>query len=144
MRALALDLGTRRIGVALSDSDGRVATPYEVIERTRSSSRDHMRIADLVEETGAEIVVVGLPLSLDGSIGPAARSALDEIDALRDALRVPVETHDERLTTVIAERDLRATGMKGTARRRVVDEVAATVLLQSWLDGRTSRIAGDC
>jgi putative holliday junction resolvase len=136
VRALGLDLGTKRVGVALSDSAGSLATPYEVIARVGDRRREHARIAALVDEADAEIVVVGLPLSLDGSVGPAAQGALDEVDQLAQVLPVPVVTHDERLTTVTAERDLRAQGLPGPARRRVVDKVAAAVMLQAWLDHR--------
>jgi putative Holliday junction resolvase len=138
-RAVALDIGTRRIGVALSDSNGTVATPYEVVPRSGDRARDHRRIGALVEEAGAEVVVVGLPYSLDGSIGPAARSILDEVEVLRATLPVDVVTWDERLTTVEAERSLRAMGVKKGNRRRVVDQVAATVILQSWLDAGRPR-----
>lgn len=133
-RAVGLDLGSRRVGVAVSDAAGTLATPYEVIERSGDRARDHRRVAALVDEIGADVVVVGLPLSLDGSIGPAARAALDEIDQLRGRLAVPVVSWDERLSTVEAERSLRTMGVKGNARRRVVDQLAATVILQSWLD----------
>jgi putative Holliday junction resolvase len=131
LRALGLDLGGRRIGVAVSS--GALATPYETVERAADA---HARIAELVEETGAEVVVVGLPLSLDGSEGPAAEAVLAEVEELRGALGVPVETYDERLTTVTAERALREQGVKGRRRRQVVDQVAAAVILQAWLDGR--------
>ena len=134
MRVLGLDLGTRRIGVAVSDDGGTVATPYEVVPRSSSHDDDHARIAGLVEETGAGRVVVGLPLSLDGSIGPAALAVLEEVGELRRAVAVPVDTYDERLTTVTADRSLRAMRVKGRARREVVDKVAATVLLQAFLD----------
>jgi putative holliday junction resolvase len=133
-RALGLDIGTRRIGVALSDSAGTLATPYEVVTRSGDRQRDHARIAALADEAGADVVVVGLPLSLDGSIGPAARTVLDEVGELRSRLGLPVVVWDERLSTVEAERSLRAVGVKGKARRRVVDQVAATVILQAWLD----------
>ncbi len=133
-RAVALDIGTRRIGVALSDSGGTVATPYEVVNRSGDRSRDHRRIAALVEEAGAGIVVVGLPLSLDGSTGPAAQTILAEVDELRAALPVDVVTWDERLSTVEAERSLRAMRVRKGRHRQVVDQVAATVILQSWLD----------
>jgi putative pre-16S rRNA nuclease len=133
-RAVALDIGTRRIGVALSDSAGTVATPYETVARSGDRSRDHGRIAALVEEVGAGIVVVGLPLSLDGSTGPAAQAILDEVDELRASVAVPVVTWDERLSTVEAERSLRAMRVRKDRHRRVVDQVAATVILQSWLD----------
>jgi putative Holliday junction resolvase len=133
MRALGLDLGSKRIGVAISDSRGAVATPIETIGR-RSPRSDRQRIAGLVEEWEVEIVVVGLPYSLDGGTGPAARSVLDEIEALGDTLRVPVVPYDERLTTVTAERSLMEQGVSGASRRQVVDQVAAAVILQSWLD----------
>lgn len=136
MRALGIDLGTKRIGVALSDSAGTLATPYEVVPRSGDRARDHRRIAALAEEAGAQCLVVGLPLSLDGSVGPAAQAALDEAAELAEATGLPVETWDERLTTVTADRDLMALDMKAPARRRVVDKVAASVLLQAWLDHR--------
>ena len=136
MRALGVDLGTRRVGLALSDSDGRVATPLEVLERSGSEAQDHAAIAAVAAEREVEILVVGLPLSLDGSMGPAARAARAEVGRLATAVDVPVETHDERLTTASAERHLRSGEVKVARRRQVVDMVAAAVLLQSWLDGR--------
>lgn len=134
MRALALDLGSKRIGLALSA--GTLATPYEVLPRSGSRAQDHRRIADHVAETEAELVVVGLPLSLDGTTGPAAQRVLDEVDELARALDVPVETWDERLSTVTAERSLLDQRLRAPARRKVVDQVAAAVILQSWLDAR--------
>ena len=133
MRAIGLDLGSKRIGVAVSDSGGVLATPIDTVERNDVRA-DHERIAGLVEEWEAEIVVVGLPYSLDGGTGPAAQRALAEIAALGDTLTVPVVPYDERLTTVTAERNLMQQGMTGVARRAVVDQVAASVILQSWLD----------
>lgn len=133
-RALGIDLGERRIGVAVSDAEGRVATPLTVIERTGSAQRDHRQIAELVAEYDAGVVVVGLPLSLDGTTGPAARGAQHEAQQLEAELDVPVLTHDERLTTVIAERALAESGLSGKARRQRVDMVAASVILQGWLD----------
>lgn len=134
MRALGIDLGERRIGVAVSDAGGRVATPLTVIERSGRAARDHQQIAELVAEYEAEVVVVGLPLSLDGGTGPAARGAEHEAQQLKLALGIPVLTHDERLTTVIAQRALAESGLSGKARRRRVDMVAASVILQGWLD----------
>lgn len=133
-RAVGIDLGSVRIGVAVSS--GTLATPYEVVARSGDRTRDHAAIARLVEEAGAEVVVVGLPLSLDGSMGPAARAAVAEADELAAALDVPVETYDERLTTVSADRQLKEQGLDASARRRVVDKVAAAILLQAWLDSR--------
>ena len=139
MRALGLDLGEKRIGVALSDSAGTMATPYEVVQRSGSRERDHARIAALAEEAGAELLVVGMPLSLDGSKGPAALGVEAEIAELREHVPLPVETWDERLSTVEATRRLRAAGVRGPKRRQLVDQVAATVILQSWLDANLPR-----
>lgn len=135
-RVLALDLGTKRIGVAVSDPDGRVATPIEVVHRSGDRARDHRAIAELVREWEAERVVVGLPLSLSGKMGPAATAAVAEAGELAVVVGVPVETSDERLTTVTADRTLMAMNLKADARRRVVDKVAAAVILQTWLDAR--------
>ena len=129
---LGIDLGSKRIGVAVSA--GSMAMPYEVVQRSGDVARDHREIARLVTEAEAERVVVGLPLSLDGSVGRAAQAATHEAAMLRGALSVPVETFDERLTTVSADRDLMAMKMKADARRKVVDKVAAAVMLQAWLD----------
>lgn len=136
MRALGIDLGSKRIGVALSDSKGTLATPYEVVERSGDRPRDHRRIAALAEEAGAEALVVGLPRSLDGSDGPAAVAARAEAEELAEATGLPVELWDERLTTVTADRDLIALDLKAPARRKVIDKVAASVMLQAWLDHR--------
>ncbi len=136
MRVVGVDLGSRRIGVALSDRSGKVATPYDVLARSGQAAADHAALARLVEEVGAERVIVGLPLSLDGSTGPAAQEVLTVAEAMARVLPVPVETYDERLTTVTADRSLVAMKVKRTARRRMVDKVAASVMLQSWLDGR--------
>ncbi|MEQ8719265.1 MAG: Holliday junction resolvase RuvX [Acidimicrobiales bacterium] len=138
MRVLGLDLGTVRIGVAVSDPIGIIASPHSVIRRGGDHGVDHDAIAALVSELEVGRVVVGLPLSMDGSLGPAATAALDEIDELGDRLAVPVEPYDERLTTVSAERSLREGGVRGRSRRDVIDKVAAAVILQSWLDGRPS------
>ncbi|HEY2812128.1 MAG TPA: Holliday junction resolvase RuvX [Acidimicrobiales bacterium] len=144
MRALGLDLGSKRIGVAVSDRDELVATPVDTIVRARGSHEaDHRAIAATVDEWGAEMVVVGLPLSLDGSEGPAARAVLDEVEELRATLSVPVDTVDERFTTVTAQRHLRQQGVRGHNRTAVIDRAAAAVLLQAWLDRRRSRDEND-
>ncbi|HEY6531353.1 MAG TPA: Holliday junction resolvase RuvX [Acidimicrobiales bacterium] len=139
MRALGIDLGSRRIGVALCDSAGTLATPYETVERSGDVALDHRRLLALAEEAEVECLVVGLPLSLDGTVGPAAQGVLDEIDRLRSTTPLPVETYDERLTTVTADHLLRQGGRGGRARRKVVDQTAAAVLLQGWLDARAAR-----
>jgi putative holliday junction resolvase len=136
VRALGLDLGSKRIGVAVSDRSGTIATPLTVLARRRDRAADHRAIAALVAEEEAERVVVGLPLGLDGSVGPAAQRALAEAEEIATVVAVPVETFDERLTTVSADRALLEAGLRAPARRTVVDKVAAAVMLQAWLDGR--------
>lgn len=139
-RAVGVDLGTKRVGVAVSDTGQVLASPYEVIQRSGDLARDRARLKAIVEECEAAIVVVGLPLSMDGSVGLAARAALDEAAALAEVLApVPVETFDERLTTVSADKSMMQRKMKADARRRVVDKVAAAVMLQAWLDSREAR-----
>ena len=136
-RVAALDLGSRRIGVAYSDSGRTIASPWGTIERSGDAGRDRTAIVDAVREIEASVVVVGLPLSLSGATGPAARAALEETEALRAALEplgVAVETADERFTTTEAQRGLTASGRKGKAARQVIDSAAAMVLLQAWLD----------
>lgn len=136
MRVVGIDLGSRRIGVAVSDVTGTLASPHTVLERSGDRAVDRRRLAELVAELGAERVVVGMPLSLTGSAGPAAQEAAAEAEALAAAVGVPVESYDERLTTVSAERALRTAGTRARARRQVIDKAAATVMLQAWLDGR--------
>jgi putative Holliday junction resolvase len=136
-RVVALDLGTRRIGVAYSDSARTLASPWGTIERSGDAARDRAAMVDAVLEVEAATVVVGVPLSLSGERGPAARAALDEVASLRaelEPLGITVETEDERLTTVEAQRNLRAAGRSGKPARAVIDSAAAMVLLQSWLD----------
>ena len=138
-RAVGVDLGARRIGIAVSDSAGTLATPRGTLVRTGDAERDRRALVDLVVEEGAVVVVVGHPLSLDGTRGPAARAAEDEagaLDALLEAHGVAVELFDERLTTVSAHQALRAGGTKGRDQRAVVDQTAAAVMLMAWLDGR--------
>ena len=138
-RILGVDLGSRRIGLALSDPAGRVATPYAVIERSGDAALDRRTILAHAREAGASRVVVGLPLSLSGDTGPAARAVLEEVEALRAVAgeEVTVETHDERLTTVIAEQGMREARVPRRARRRTVDAAAAAVMLQSYLETPT-------
>ena len=143
MRVLGVDLGDRRIGVAVSDAGGVLASPVEVVERSGDRAVDHARLAALADELEVELVVVGLPLSLSGRPGPAARAIAAEVEELAGRLPVPVETIDERLTTVTAERSLREAGVRGRARRQVVDKAAAAVLLQTWLDGRAAARQGE-
>jgi putative Holliday junction resolvase len=109
------------------------------VERSGDPALDHRRLLALAAEAEVEVLVVGLPIALDGSVGPAAENVLAEVDRLRDATDLPVETYDERLTTVTATRLLRESGVTGKAQRRVIDKVAAAVILQAWLDGLPPR-----
>ncbi len=138
MRALGVDLGSKRIGLATSDRSGTIATPLVVLQRSGSRATDHQAIARIVEEYEIECVVVGLPLNMNGSMGEAAKSALIEVDQLTSVLSVPVLTFDERRTTVTADHVLMQQNLNAQERRKVIDKVAAAVLLQSWLDGRNS------
>lgn len=139
MRALGLDLGTKRIGVATSDSSGLIASPLTVLERTGDRAQDHRAIAKLIQEEEASVLVVGLPLSLSGEAGQAAQNVLSEIEEMASVVGVPIETYDERMSSVTANEMLMERKMKAQARRRVVDKVAAAVMLQSWLDHRRNQ-----
>ena len=131
-RALGLDLGDARIGVAVSDEQRRLAVPVGTL-RT-GAPQDLRAVAALVEEHQVSVVVVGLPLSMSGQPGVRAAAAEEFANALRSILAVPVELHGERLSTVEADRALERSGIGSRERRSVVDQAAATVILQSWLD----------
>ena len=135
-RVLGIDLGSVRIGIALSDPTRTVASPHSVLARGRDHASDHRAILEMVREEEVTAIVVGMPLSMSGASGPAARAAVAEIAELQTAVgpRIVVVGHDERLTTVTAERSLGNARMKRAQRREVVDKVAAAVMLQSWLD----------
>jgi putative Holliday junction resolvase len=139
VRVAAIDLGSRRIGVAVSDGTGTLASPRCTVARSGDPTADRATVVAVVLEAEARHLVVGLPLSLDGRKRKAAIAAEEEAGALRALLEpdgVTVETFDERFTTVSAERSLAAAGRSGRARRQVVDQSAAAVLLQAWLDAR--------
>ncbi len=136
VRALGIDPGSKRIGIAVSDRSGTIASPLTVLQRSRSRQHDLQQIVDLVRDEEVEVVVVGLPLNMDGSQGRAAQLAIDEARRLATVVGVPVEMHDERRTTVSADRSMLEAGLDAPARRQRVDKVAAAIMLQSWLDGR--------
>ncbi len=131
-RVIALDVGERRVGVAISDPTGTLATPHSVIHR-RSKAEDFAAVARLVIELEVERVVVGLPLSLNGEVGPQARRVSRYAQALAQRLDVPVELHDERYSTVTADALLTESGRK---RRVPIDAAAAAVILQDYLDSQ--------
>ncbi len=136
VRALGVDLGSKRIGIAVSDSSGTIASALTTVHRSKSRRHDHSAIAKLVDEEECELVVVGLPLSLDGSRGPAAKAAAKEARQIASVVDVPIEMYDERFTTVTAERHMLEAGLDAKQRRQVVDKAAAAVMLQSWLEHR--------
>lgn len=140
-RVLGVDLGSRRIGLALSDEGRTTASPLEVLQRASERLADHEAIVGAALAHGADVVVVGLPLALDGTKGTAARRVLSEVERLRRVAgdRMRIDVQDERLSTVSAERALRESGMRRARRRQTVDKVAAAVILQSWLDTQGSR-----
>jgi putative pre-16S rRNA nuclease len=133
-RVLALDVGARRLGVAVSDPTGTVASPLATLPR-RTPDEDASALAALAAQHDAGTVVVGLPLTLDGREGPAAKSVRRYLAELATRLpRLDFRLADERLSTVAAERTLVGGGVRRRARRAVVDQVAASVFLQTWLD----------
>ena len=133
MRILALDHGTVRIGVALSDSLKILASPREFLPAEPFADLAQTLKA-LVREQEVELVLIGLPRNLDGTYGEAAAKVRGFVAALKDVVLVPIRTWDERLTTVAAARQLRSGGMKAKDQRGRVDSAAAAVLLQSYLD----------
>lgn len=137
-RLLGIDLGSRRIGVAVSDSARTVATGVATLERSGDRRRDHAAIGAVAAEYGAVGIVVGVPYSLSGATGPAAAAVLEEVEELRGATAVRVDLVDERLTTAAAAGALRAGGRRAKAARAVIDRTAAAVILQTWLDRRVS------
>ncbi|AZG44262.1 Holliday junction resolvase RuvX [Gordonia insulae] len=136
-RRLGVDVGSVRVGVAVCDPDGILATPVETVRRTPGAAGDIERIAALVAEYDAVGVVVGLPKTLRNEAGTAAGLAREFGDRLAQRIRpVGVEYHDERLTTVTATQALRASGVKAKSSRAVIDQAAAVAILQGWLDTR--------
>jgi putative pre-16S rRNA nuclease len=140
-RVLGVDLGTRRIGLAVTDPSGVLASPHATLTRSSDRSDDHRAIVDAARDVGAAQIVVGLPRSLSGELGPAARSALAEFEALTLLARadgLEVSTYDERFTTMIAQHAIRDAQPRRNRRRRAqreqVDAAAAAVILQSWLE----------
>jgi putative holliday junction resolvase len=133
-RRLGIDVGAVRVGVAVSDPDGLLATPLATVPRDVERGTDLATIAGLVAEHDVVEIVVGLPRTLAGREGPAAEAARAFATALAGRVGVPIVFADERLTTVVATRQMRESGRKGRRQRAVVDQVAAVAILQGWLD----------
>jgi putative Holliday junction resolvase len=141
MRMLGLDIGERRIGVALSDPLMIMAGALTVVERVTDDAA-LKEIIDLARENEVESIVVGMPRSLDGSLGKQAQAVQSFVDLLKERTEIPVITWDERLSTVSAERTLLETGMKRDKRKKRRDSLAAAFILQGYLDREKSRSSG--
>ncbi|MGD8331006.1 MAG: Holliday junction resolvase RuvX [Acidobacteriota bacterium] len=140
---LALDLGSRRIGVAVSDDSGTLAVPLRTLEVGKRGDFPLAALRALVAERAVEGIVVGWPRRLDGSAGPEAEAAAAVAERLRGELGLPVELWDERLTSVEAERLLIEAGVRRKKRRGATDRIAATLILQGFLDHRSAAPAGE-
>ncbi|HHV07794.1 MAG TPA: Holliday junction resolvase RuvX [Firmicutes bacterium] len=138
MRAMGLDVGTRTIGVAVSDALGLTAQGVEVIRR-HDLEQDLARLKELMDDYEVECLVVGMPRNMNGTYGPAAEEVRSFCQMLRDRLQIPVHEEDERLTTVAAERVLLEADLSRRRRRQVVDKVAASLILENFLFRRANK-----
>lgn len=136
MRILGLDHGTRRVGVAVSDEMHMIALPLEYI--APEPFADFLkRLKEILREKEIELILIGMPRNMDGSYGPAALKVQEFAAALKDAVTIPLKLWDERLTTTQAQKFLIQGGMRRDKRKEKVDQTAAAILLQSYLDSRT-------
>ena len=142
VRSFGLDVGSKTVGVAVSDALGITAQPVTTLRRTNLRA-DLTELRRLAEHHGVEHAVVGLPLNMDGSEGPSAVEARRFGDAVARTLGIPVEYWDERLTTAAANRMLLEADLSRARRRTVVDQVAAALILQGWLDAHHGTAPGD-
>ena len=133
MRILAIDHGTKRMGIAVSDELGMIAQPLEFIP-TEPFAKFLDRLKEITREKQVELILVGMPRNMDGSYGPAALKVQEFVAVLKDAITVPIKTLDERLTSVQAHRFLTEAEVRGRQRKDKVDKSAAAILLQSYLD----------
>ena len=133
MRILAIDHGTKRMGVAISDQLGMIAQPLEFIP-AEPFAEFLNRLKEILHDKQVESIVVGMPRNMDGSYGPAALKVQEFVAVLKDAVAIPIKTLDERLTSVQAHRFLTEAEVRGRQRKDKVDKSAAAILLQSYLD----------
>ncbi|WP_411343457.1 Holliday junction resolvase RuvX [Paenibacillus sp. WLX1005] len=138
MKILGLDYGDRRIGIAVSDAFGWTAQGLEVIDRQRNPEVLE-RIAELVKEHEISELVVGLPKNMNGSVGPRGQLCIEFAEHLRESVQLPVHLWDERLTTMSAERTLIEADVSRKKRKQVVDKMAASLILQNYLDSKSKR-----
>lgn len=133
-RIMALDVGEKTIGIALSDELGIIASPHDTIRRTESEKKDLRAVVSLVGEHDVSKVIIGIPIMLSGEEAVQARKVREFAEKLARRTNVPIEFWDERLTTVQAERALIESGKTREARKKVIDKVAASIILSSYLD----------
>ena len=133
MRVLAIDHGTKRIGLAISDELGVIAQPLEYVQ-AEPFAGVLARLKEIIREKQVELLLVGMPRNMDGSYGPAALKVQEFMAAVRDAVAVPIKTWDERLTSAQANRYLIEANVRRDKRKTKVDQTAAAILLQSYLD----------
>lgn len=133
MRIMGLDVGSKTIGVAMSDPFGWTAQGLEVIRR-RSIEKDLSRLAEIIEQYEVQQAVVGLPKNMNGSIGPQAETVLEFVQIFQDRFLLPVDMWDERLTTVAARKMLIEADVSRAKRKQVIDKIAAVMILQGFLD----------
>lgn len=133
MRILGIDFGTKTIGLAVSDEIGLIGQPIGTIEH-KGLQHDLQEVQAKIREYKIQKIVVGLPKNMDGSIGKSALQVLDFVENLKQAFNIPVDTWDERLSTVEAERVLLDADMSRRKRKKVIDKVAASIILQGYLD----------
>lgn len=136
MRILGLDVGSKRIGVAISDELGFTAQGIETLS-CKSPEDDAAAIAELAEKHNVEAIVVGIPYNMDGSEGPQAEKVRATMERIKQRAKIPVHEWDERLSTVAAERVLLEADMSRSKRRKVIDKVAAVIILQGYLDRKS-------
>lgn len=136
MKTIAFDIGARRVGIATSDPSGVLASPLRVFTRSNDPDQDARDLAAIADLQGAELIVVGMPISLRGTEELAAQHMREFIALLQQHTSIPIEVWDERLTTAIAERVLLEANLSRESRREKIDQVAAALILQSFLDSR--------
>ena len=137
MRVLAIDHGTKRMGIAVSDPSGMIALPLEFIP-AEPFNGFLARLKTLLQEKEVELILVGMPRNMDGSYGPAAAKVQEFLAVLKETIAIPIKTWDERLTSTQANRMLLQTDMRRKERKQKVDQAAAAILLQSFLDSRST------
>ena|SRR5690554_4838628 len=139
MRKIALDVGDVRIGIATSDPMGIIAGGYETYTRTKSINHDMKYLASLIKEKQCDTIIIGLPINMDGTYGERVDIVKTFAEKLQQFTLTPIVFYDERLSTISAEKSLIQSGMRREKRKKVIDKVAATIILQGYLDKMNKR-----